>query len=302
MITVCTTTLRKEPRFKETADSLVAMVKPNIPWEWLIIDGILWTDPHRREALAHAVDGRLSYRHLEPKPSLWQGPTRLTSKDHWDACSARNTAFITAKYNYVVFIDDCMKVDEGWFFQIIRAAQQNLAFAGTYVSVGADGVPVPDGGDHRKKHCPESQLVAGGWLYGMNMGVPLTAALKVDGYDEMYGGARGVEDSDFGIRLERAGCKTLWMPESIVYQLMDSHEGICEPAVRPKERKLKNGMIRFANEFLTERLTTQDVNRYLPLLPRNLTKLRQMYWNGESLPVPTAPTRDWRDGQSLREM
>jgi glycosyltransferase involved in cell wall biosynthesis len=313
-ITVCITTLRKQPRFKECADSLFNALKPQMEWELLVVDGILWYEKNRREELADAVAGRFPYRHIEPKPSLWQGPHRLTSNDRWDACGARNTGFIAAKYPYVVFLDDSMEVDIGWFFQILKAYQQNLTHAGTYVSLDSNREPVKGGEDHRKIQCPDEQIVFGGWLYGMNMSVPLNAALAVDGYDEVYSGAGGVEDNDFGVRLHRYGCKTLWLPDSIVYQLMDHHEPVCGLAggdsktvgfkelVKPKERKLKNGMVRFANEFLTEKLLTEDTERYLPLKKRNIAELRKLYWEGKPLPIPTWPKFDWRDGQSLKDM
>lgn len=309
-ITVCTTTLRKDPRFKETADSLFAAIKPPIEWEWLVVDGYLWYDPHRKALLEDAVERRFPFRHVEPKPSLWQGPHRITSKDYWDACSARNTAFITARHPYVVFIDDCMEVEMDWFFQILRGI--NSAYAGTYISVDKDKKPIPGSEDHRPSMCPEAQYVAGGWLYGMNMGVPLAEALKVDGYDEMYSGQGGVEDCDFGVRLERAGCKVLWNPDSVVRQLTETHEAICgyggqstfvgkaSPS-KPKERVLKNGQTRFANEYLIERLF-DDPKRSLPLLVRGLYGLREMYWRGEPLPIPKGPRIDWRDGQKLEDM
>jgi hypothetical protein len=313
-ITICTTTLRKQPRFKETADSLFKAPKPQIEWEWLVVDGILWYEKNRREELEEAVAGRFTFRHVVPKPSLWQGPHRLTSKDYWDACSARNTAFIAATHPYVVFIDDCMEVDEFWFYQILTAYTQDLAYAGTYSSLNTNRRPISGGEDHRKTQCPSTQMVYGGWLYGMNMGVPLNKALNVDGYDETYSGQGGVEDCDFGVRLDRAGCKVIWLPESMVYQLMDSHEPVCGYAggaskevgfkapLKPKERKLKNGMVRFANEFLTERLMTEDVKRYLPLKMRNIRELRKLYWEGKPLPVPSWPSTDWRDGQRLEDM
>ena len=301
-LTVALTTLRKEPRFELLVESLIiaAAKYPMLTWEFLCIDGIIWYDPNRRQKLADAVKGRFKYIHEPPKPTLWQGPTRLTSKDYWDACSARNTAYLYANGRQVIFVDDCISIPEDFLYHHFGGVMGNCAVAGGYRIEGTDG-----NNDHRLAAVTEPQFVSGGWLYGMNMSVPLVAAYKVNGYDEMYSGQGGVEDCEHGVRLERAGCKLLFNPDCVVTEHADTHEAICGhqkgPLIPPKSRMLRDDKMHYANEFLVQKLFDEP-ERFLPLGNRfNLTELRKLVQAGKPLPVPTWPLRDWRDGAFLKD-
>ena len=307
-LTIALTTLRKEPRFDLLVESLIiaAAKYPMITWEFLCIDGILWYDKDRAKKLADIVRGRFPYRHIPPKPSVWQGPTRFTSKDYWDACGARNTAIIYALGTQVVFIDDCMEVPEDFFFHHFAGVLGNHAVAGGYTVHGEGG------NDHRLSCVTEPQFVAGGWTFGMNVSFPMHFVYKVNGYDELYSGAGGVEDCEIGIRLERAGCKLLFNPDCVVIEHYGSHdhadwgrEEVVEGKVvpkGPKEKMLADGKMHYANEYLIHKLCA-ETERYLPLGNRfSLYELRKLALEGKPMPIPTWPTRDWRDLQPLAEM
>ena len=303
-LTVALTTFRKDPRFDIFIESLLKSAEkwPMILWEFLCVDGMLWYDSRRKEELAERVRGRIPYTHVTPKPSVWQGPNRLTSKDCWDACGARNTAFVYANGRQVIFVDDCMTVDEDFLAYHFEASVSNCVMAGGYCIEDTDKK-----NDHRLDLVKEPTPVAGGWLYGMNMSVPLMLAHHVNGYDELYSGQAGVEDCDFGVRSERgAGKQILFNPLCVVTEYSNTHGEVCGhargPKTPPKSLKLRDEKMHYANEFLIQRLFDEP-KRFLPLGNRfSLLEYRRLVQESKELPVPTWPARDWRDGQPLSEM
>lgn len=300
MLTICLTTLREKPRFELLVDSLweEAQRYPSISWEFLCVDGQLWYMSDRLEQLKKAVDGRFPYRHLEPKPTVWQGPHRIPHKDYWDACSARNTAFCYADGDYVIFLDDCLEVTPDWLAYMDDAAAREIALAGPFLD---DGHTVAEC-DHRviDIHAVTPKACSPSWMYGMNMGVPLEAALAVNGYDETYSGQAGVEDGDFGVRVSRGGCDVWFDPRALVVVHKETHQDVCRP--EPKKLKLRDDKEHFANEFLVQRLM-DDTHRFWTIDRRyNLAVLRDGFRTTGAFPVPSAPERDWRDGQPLKDM
>ena len=334
MISVITCTGRKDPRFKILADTIYANLQSIDPsgkflwFEHIVVDMGLWHEPeYRGQELADAVKGRFNYKHVAPKPNVWQGPTRLTKSDFYALCSARNTGLCCAKFNYIVLFDDCLAADMGWLQWHLQAARMHIALAGTYESiknaklengkvVSYDVLP-PSNADHRLSIVGDNPLpvkAPTNWTYGLNVGFPLEAALCIGGYDEKYDGAGGVEDNDFGIRLGRAGVQVYFSSACKVFQLMDTHDAVCgeiggwtgfEGAGKKtrvqKEWLLKDGRMHYANERLIEVLYEQP-NRVLPLQGPNLLMERQRLSEGKGFTIPVEPTRDWRDNQLLVDM
>ena len=317
MLTIALTTLRTNPRFDLFADSLAPQL--NDSTEVLVIDGQLWYMKDRVQQLAEAVRNRFSYRHLPPKPTLWQGPHRVTSMDYWDACSARNTAFAFASGTQIAFVDDCMVIGDGFVEWHQRAARDGVALAGRYQSVRSETLD-HQGLDSDSRYLisgepPSAVPCSGAWLFGMNMSVPLYYALKTNGYDEKFSGQGGSEDCDFGVRIERSGCKVLYSAGTVVYQVMSTHEAVCNyvggdsiktgrnPAARPKELRLNyDGKFHFANEKLIEVLNGQPERYWSVGNCFTLSALRSLARRGFPLPVPHEPKIDWRDGQLLTDM
>ncbi|MEX2716750.1 MAG: glycosyltransferase family 2 protein [Candidatus Sigynarchaeota archaeon] len=297
--TVALTTIRKNPGFVAFCDSLVAQIDPTRhAIELIVVDAQLWYIENRREALADAVRGRLPFRHVEPKPTLWQGPHRLPSRDYWAASSARNTAILYAQKPRIIFVDDCQTVEDGWL-----AAHLDPTFSD---SVLAGGRLFDDNGkDHRLENWGSAYpgTCSPGWTYSMNLGVPLEAALQVGGFDEKYDGQGGVEDCDFGIRLARAGWPIYFHPGALVCEHREIHDPIhgWGAGAVMKHRMLSDGKLHFANEFLIEELQ-RDSTRYRAVETPDLRELRARVQCGAPLPIPTSPIRDWRDDQLLKEM
>jgi predicted O-methyltransferase YrrM len=282
--------------------------------EWIVVDAGLWHDPRRRERLIAAIDGRIDHvLHVPPKPCRWQGPARLTKSDYFALANARNTGLVVAAGERVAFVDDCSVLDESWLAR--HLSWPGYGVAGSYctyqfatVARGriVAGEVGPYGWDPRRATHPTPGRTNGGWAFGLNHSYPLDAALRANGYDEMYDGQAGSEDCDAGIRFERAGCPFVWDPECVVNHILETHAGVFGPASagRPKELRIRrDGQMHFANEVLAERLVFDEPNRSAPLGNSfSLVELRIAQRTSGAIRHPPLSTTDWRDGQPLSEM
>jgi hypothetical protein len=184
-----------------------------------------------------AVRGRFKITHEPPKPSVWQGPNRLTKRDLWDKASASNTGLCYAEGACVVFVDDCTIVNDEFLLWHYRMSSRGLAACGGYKYTLRGTSKVENGrlvagkfedpGDHRLTTRDVPGECPGGWMYGGNASCPLEAALRVNGFDEIMSGQGGLEDCEFGLRIARA--VPLWfVPGALAYQLTETHETVGE--------------------------------------------------------------------------
>lgn len=316
MITIVNCTARREPKFDWLADSIVqALNFCDVPTEFICVDKLIWSDAkNRREQLADAIKGRFSYRHVAPKPSPWQGPYRKTKSDYYDLCGARNTGIALARGTHVTLVDDCTVVDELWLQCHARAAKRGICLAGAFRSYTraeiengrvVRGELHPMGVDSRGE---ATKKCSGSWLFGLNCSFPVEAALKVNGYDEKYSGQGGSEDCNYGIRLEKFGCTTVYMGSCLIYQILETHEPVCEFAGwgvpqprRQKELLLTDGRMHFANEYLIQEwLRKPQVEPYGNDF--DLRDLRRNALQHGTFPTERSLTHDWRDNQPLSDM
>jgi len=292
-------TFRKEPRFREFFQSLITNTSfVGLDLQILVVDGCLWYDRMAREyALEVARVGCfLPVHHIPPEPSIWQGPSRKTVEDCWDASTPRNTALRFAahrNFDYVFFLDDSMTLTKDWLKVARPYVEMGVPVGGPYQSTHDDG-RTSGAADHRMVEMPRGGPCPWGWLYTCVLGVPLPAALAVDGFDRLYAGQHGCEDCDFAIRLGRhlgPTTKAFFEPGLMVNQLTARHDKPASPKTlhSSKNRVMAGDRVAFANEYLIEKLRAEST-RTLPLVPNGLRD-------------PTrAHVTDWRDGAPLDDL
>ena len=174
------------------------------------------TMPHHEIEMV-VVDGLYAYRAAELEPELAKMPFRVTHvpprptamvRDGRVAISAyKNTAAVHARGRLLVCTDDLSTLDPGYVARAWTAwNSEHLLLAA--LTARMDG----ELNDSRTMFLgPGGRCV--GPLRGNVMeppqygfcAVPMEAVLRVNGWDEYYDGGQGLEDADFGIRLQKAG-------------------------------------------------------------------------------------------------
>jgi hypothetical protein len=317
MLTVAYLTFRENPRFEWFARSLYREINsmPDLSalggLQIVIIDGRLWKDgPVRGAAMKEAAAGLFEFEHWAPKPSMWQGPGRVTSRDFFAAASSRNTAFCAARGTHVAFVDDLSVLLPGWLRAHVHAMTNGYVLAGTTckhndIVVNANGdvtsfTPHPPGFDSRIKHLSAGLQDCGGeWLYGGTFSVPLEAALIVNGQDEMHDSIGG-EDYDFGIRLKRAGYAIKITPTCGTFEDEMAHHR--EAAMVRLDKPWSGPLGPFTSNLLLNNLIA-DKERFITTGNRFLLReLRDLILAGESFPTGPWPERHWVDSQPMSEL
>ena len=302
-------TCRKESCVKWFIDSLANQVKA-IPTEidLIIVDFLLWGSDAdaRREEFAKVIDGRFKYIHVPPKPTVWQGPHRLTSKDYFAASNSRNTAICLCKSDWIVFADDLSVLMPTWLAAVNEAINRNHIACGAYRKVFdlvVDNGSVtsfrdsPGGHDSRWSWGNDNQAVAcsGGAMYGCSIAAPIEAFLKVNGYPE-YADGMGYEDCYCGIAIERNGFKFAYDRRMCTWESEELHgQGTpllrVDKGVSPNDKShamaaMFSTISRFDNYFGEE----------------GIRGLRKRVLAGEPFPIMGIPEHDWYDKQPLKDM
>lgn len=274
----------------------------------------------RRDELAAVVRGRFKYLHIPPAPCAWQGPFRLTKKDWFCAANSRNTAFIVADQPYIVCVDDLSVLGPIWLAQVRHAAGSGYVVCGAYKKLMAmnvaDGELVswtdnPKGVDSRWGHGSDGGIVPwhGSAMYGCSFGVPINLVEAVDGNDS-YGDGCGAEDTDFGIRLQRAGGKFFYNRNMVTYE---SEEGHSEEPSLPRESKfvVRDRLPNIIKAHYPEGLMSdhvmlqsllRDASRILPHTPNRIAQLRGQWQREQLVQIPQEGLTDWRDGMPLKDL
>jgi glycosyl transferase family 7 (putative galactosyltransferase) len=315
-------TTREDPKIEWFMDSLARELDslgPSKPtFELIIIDSRLWyvDQDERRQKFRDAAKGRFGELiHVPPKPSVWQGPARLTTFDMFCGAGARNTAFCYARGEHVVFVDDLSVLLPGWASGHLHAAQFKYVMCGSTCKnldmVVEDGIVksftlFPPGQDHRLRGAPKDGSVrcSGSWLFGGTFSVPLNAALDVNGFDEINNGI-GCEDYDFGIRLDKSGQKICFNKTCGTMESEEAHHLEPHTLMLRIDKKLNPAIANtipgdgHSSNLLYDRLINAKSPWTTDQHQPNLRQLRDRILSGGQFPIPTEPRRHWVDGQPL---
>lgn len=292
-LTIAFLTGRAEPHLDWLLNSLTAQLNSADEVDILVID-LRGRSPEHLGSSPRPLPN-LRVRVEPPKPSPWQGPKRVTTRDWWAKSSAMNTAFVLCETEYIAFTDDCCRLGPHWM-ETVRggALRRKAVLAGTYDKIAGGAVT----SDHRRSAAPGGREdCGGGWLYGCTFALPLDWALGVNGAEEGCDGLGG-EDYIFGLMLENKGHQIDFVTTmSVVQERVEvSMPNDPRAALRRIDKgtapndKSHGALRRFGRRTRTE---------FTP----DLQKLRDDREAGRaSWPAVDPDLRDWYDGQLVREM
>ena len=159
-------------------------------FELVVVDGLY----HRRKAAVAEMAAKVGFevRHVPPRASSpWVRMKKVA------ICAYRNTGIATARGSLVVNLDDCCELPPNYVDMFWRAwSSYGVAVAMTW----------PRQNDYRRP----GRVDRPGAVYGFGS-YPRELALQLNGYDEAYDGAQGLEDTDWSTRLFNAG-----LPQALI--------------------------------------------------------------------------------------
>jgi Glycosyl transferase family 2 len=282
--------------------------RPEHQWRWM-------TDSLMRQ-LTSDCDGKITLRLIlsdgkaypgignccGPKPSLWQGPHRVTAEDWWAASNARNTGICLADTEWIVFLDDRTVLAPTWLQAVKDAMEGNYIMLGAYEKrrdmLVEDGRIVEPGTrlslDNRWQHMEAQQLpnpfpCDGGWFYGCCIAMPLAWALDVGGFEEAMDGM-GFEDQITGMMYHNAGYPMKY--DMRAFCIQDRTPGQTGKVYRREDKGISpNDKSHRALEIFGKAKNTSNRHRLL--------QSRAAVQRGEPFPVLLGPREDWWDGEKI---
>lgn len=289
-------TARKEPLLEWFIDSLLAQTVTPQDVELIVVD---FYAKERMEQWPEWV------RVVDPKPSVWYGPHRLTKQHWWGVASFRNTGLCLATSEWVAVADDRSVLGPQWLEAVSDAMRGNYVVAGSYEKT--HGMVVESGliksferpwssGNFTGKDPRETGNLAprkasGSWVLGATSALPLEWALEVNGWSSVTNGV-GLEDCIFGEMLERRRRPIMYDERMKLWE--DRTPGKCDVEIVRKDKGP-------APRDKSHRLL--DIHKGLLAAPGpNLREIRAQLERGEGWPIPTEPTHDFFDNEPLATM
>jgi hypothetical protein len=236
MFTIVYITCRDDCRIEWFLDSIQQQNKEKqYIFQLVIVDSILDTpmEDERRVSIKGLIGNRFDYIHVSPKPTQWQGPHKITSRDYFCAANTRNTGACYAKYDYICFIDDLGIPVPTWLDQVYHGYQTQRIYCGAYTK--ATHMVVTDGklvsfnttpGDIDSRLAYYNTDIAKCYpshMFGSSFCMPIEVFLTVNGINEDCDSCGG-EDYEFGIRLDRHGHNLYYNKLMFIYESNDISE------------------------------------------------------------------------------
>lgn len=303
-LTIAYITSRRNPNITWFSESLVAQAKGRLTL--LVIDSNLSV---RRDSLQQDDPIVTVFRTLGrsngidvtetiPKPTIWQGPHRITKEDWWSKSNALNTAICLCETEWIAFVDDRSVLMPGWLNCIKEAMRENYAVVGTYAkhaNLKVENGVITDMGtvlgvDHRPQ--TGGPYPTKDW-YGGHGALPLEWCLRVNGFSEDLCDGLGSEDSMFGVTLHNSGYPIRYDPRMKIIE--DRTPGEIDGALKRADKGIspldKSHRI---VEILRDKTSSQN--------SFDIRNLRDRVLSGEPFPPPSASHFDWFDNQPISEM
>lgn len=320
MLTICYITNRREPRIQWFWSSLYRECEGNMPAAG--VGRVVVVDFYALERPLYLPSAIRPDRptfctgpeivHVPPKPNVWNGPHRLTSKNYFAAANARNTGLCLAPNGFIAYVDDLAVLVPGWLSRVKAAmvAEDERVVCGAYQKVKK--LVVDAGGnitnfehfeagvDTRWRQAgDEPKRLGGGALYGCSFVAPVEAMLRINGFDE-DNDPMGGEDYCLGLMLERMGYPVYYDRKMFTMESEEDHH-VEPPFVRviKKSEALAPDATWAMLRMVNGGGRTKAVNYFGP---EGIRGLRDRVLAGEPFPVCQIPQHDWRDGQPLSEM
>lgn len=286
-ITIGYITAREEPQLDWLVAALDQQARPEDEIELIVVDAL----GRSAKAIGYrSIRAITKLVETRPKPTIWQGPHRITTHDFFANANARNTAIVLCSTDYICFLDDRCRPDAGWLEQVrIGEKSRSSVICGPYDKHEDWGVLI----DHRREREPKGKKnCGGGWCFGGNFALPLEWALMINGCEEGCDPV-GLEDCVFGHMLENVGYKIDFVVEMSVQQ---DRRGFAHPPNFPRQDRGQSPNDK--SHALRDRFFKRKRTEFTA----DLRKLRALIARGEPLPIPdpNGDHRDWYDGSLIR--
>lgn len=297
-LTIAYCTMRQQPMFHWFKDSLM-----------LQIDGVIPDDIQLVVVSPYAASmSATPFKAVIPKPSVWQGPYRLTKQDFFSASNSRNTAICVAKDGYIAFVDDLSALAPLWL-QSVREAM-----AGGYIACGAfqkvKGLEVENGVVRSYLDYPQgrdSRWDSGrqdgpapcdpSWMFGCSLAAPVQAFIDVNGYPEDWCDGLGYEDSVTGQMIAKHGYRFMYDRRMMTFESEEHHHNQpnmlrVDPGISPKDK---------SHVMIEKAKHATRFENYFGEGIKDLSDLRRQCQNGEPFQIRREPTHEWFTGKPLEE-
>ncbi len=303
MLTFAYTTCRKEPKVEWFLDSLQRELGGSLGFERIIVVDF-WKGKINRPWGDRVI-------HVSPKPTVWAGDYRLTSRDYFSQCSSRNTALCCAPDGHIVFADDLSVLLPGWLNSVREAMAGGYIACGAYKKVKnlvVENGEVksfsehPAGNDTRNGRHDRAVDCKGRWAYGCSIAMPVEAALTVGGYPEALCDGCGYEDVIMGKLLENAGFKFKYDLRMMTYESEELHAQL---PVMHRDDPCKGSLNANPRDDQSHAMLRAVEN--LKFHPNyfgedGIRGLRNKILAGGEFPIMKVPEHRWFDGKPLREL
>ena len=279
-ITIGFITARDEPQLHWLIGGLAEQAKKSDEFELIVVDAL-----GRPAAAIGYVPIRAITKIVEtrPKPTIWQGPHRITEHDFFANANARNTALALCTTDYICFVDDRCRIDRKWLDEVRRGEKKRESVLCGPCDKHEDSGHVLD---HRRQISPRGKKgCSGGWCFGANHALPLEWALDVNGFEEGCDPV-GLEDCTFGHMLENAGRRIDFVAEM---SLQQDRKGFSHPFGFPRHDKGQSPNDK--SHALQKRFYGRTRTEFTP----DLRAMRQQISQGQPFPLPNINHRDWYD-------